>query len=97
MSAEGLYWYFKRPADIEHREVMILQICKERSTYQKVHALLLEEHQEGLFVRIGIARLANYNLYKFIPSHPRGGIRWGFHWNPREEDCDMDERIETEE
>lgn len=89
MHTEGVYYTFTRSVNPEHREVAMLQICKERSSHRKVHGFLLEECNEGVFKWIGVALLENDSLCEVIPSHPRLGASlgtWGFQWHPRERD-----------
>jgi hypothetical protein len=66
------------------RKVVMLQLCKEKSSGRNVHALLLEEYGLGSFRRISVAHLGNYNLYEFIPTRGLRCVTFVFMMHPRE-------------
>jgi hypothetical protein len=80
------FCYFRPPSGniSQLREVVMLQLCKEKSRSRNVHALLLEEYGLGVFRRISVAHLGNYNLCGFIPIRGLGGVTFVFKMHPRE-------------
>lgn len=77
-----LYCYLNKPRELERlwKELLIFQICKQRTAHRLVYGLLLEEIHgtEDAYRRVGIVELACYNLCR-VEGRPRVGFTYFMH------------------
>jgi len=77
-----LYCYLNKPRESERvwKELLVLQICKQRRGLRFVYGLLLEKvhGMEHAYKRVGIVELACYNLCRFVRG-PSCGFLYYFH------------------
>jgi hypothetical protein len=98
--SEQIYAYLIQPDQLDHvwKELFMFQISKQFLGDRLVYALLLEKMQDpDSFKRIGLVKLAYYNLFE-IPPAPNLDIS-SLYWHPihktwskcKREDCDTKE------
>jgi hypothetical protein len=78
-----IYAYLSQPDQLDHvwKELLMFQISKQFRGDRLVYALLLEKRQDpDSFKRIGLVKLACYNLCK-IPAEPNRDILNDY-WHP---------------
>ena len=81
---EELYCYLDQPCELDlkliWKELLIFQICKQRTGLRLVYGLLLEklEHTGYDYKRIGIVELACYNLCGIVKG-PSSGFTYYMH------------------
>jgi hypothetical protein len=75
------------------KEVLILQICKERCKDRNVQALLLDEGPSGCLKRLGTVPLGNSNLCGYLSSHST----LEFHLHPHEQVGGKPDEMKKEE
>lgn len=71
-----LYCYLSKPRELERvwKELLVLQICKQRAGHRFVYGLLLEamHDTEDAYRRVGVVELACYNLCGVVKGPPTG-------------------------
>ncbi|MCJ1415394.1 hypothetical protein MMC32_001726 [Xylographa parallela] len=79
---EELFCYLEKPRQLERvwKELLVLQICKQRTGLRLVYGLLLEKMHgtEDAYMRVGIVELACYNLCNMMKG-PSTGFTYYMH------------------